>query len=135
MSALALLSGKLKGDPVTRPTRNGGQVTFFTLRVANGAALEYWDVATFSDTVREELGGLSEGDALSAVGALHVELFEYKGVQRIKRSLTADRILALKPKPKEAKGQPERPRPSQAPTAASPSSSRREVEIDDSIPF
>jgi hypothetical protein len=135
MSAYAQISGKLKGDPVTRPTRNGGQVTFFTLRVANGAALEYWDVATFSDTVREELGGLSEGDALSCVGELRVELFEYKGEQRIKRGLTADRVLALKPKPKEAKGQGERPRPSKAPTAASPSSSRREAEIDDSIPF
>lgn len=103
-----MISGKLKGDPVTRQTRNGGQVTFFTLRVANGAALEYWDIATFSNTVREELEGVGEGDALSAVGALHVELFEYKGEQRIKRGLTADRILALKPKPKDAKPKADR---------------------------
>ena len=68
MSAVALISGKLQGEPVTRPTRSGGQVTFFKLRVANGAAVEWWEVATFSDTVREELGTLSEGDAL-AVGA------------------------------------------------------------------
>jgi len=105
MSALALISGRLHGEPVTRPTKNGGIVTFFKLKVANGGSLEWWDVATFSDTAREELQGLSEGDAVSAVGALSVELFEFKGEQRIKRSLTTDRVLALKPRPKEPKPQ------------------------------
>ncbi|MGO9773700.1 MAG: hypothetical protein ACLPSW_29975 [Roseiarcus sp.] len=109
MSALAFISGTSRGAPATHPTRNGGQVTFFKLRVVNGAALEWWDVATFSDTAREELDGLSEGDALSAVGILHVELVEYRDEQRIKRSLTADRVLALKPKPKEAKPRSEKP--------------------------
>lgn len=110
MSTLAQILGKLHGEPVTRSTRNGGQVTFFKLRVVNSAAVEWWECATFSDAVREELKGLSEGDALSAVGALHVDLFEFKGEQRIKRSLTADRVLALKPKPKEAKPNPDKPR-------------------------
>ena len=75
MSAHAMTAGKLHDEPVTRPTRNGGQVTFFKLRVINGAELEFWDVATFSDTARAELEGVGEGDAVSAVGVLRVELF------------------------------------------------------------
>ena len=35
--------------------------------------------------------------AVSAVGVVRTELFEFKGEQRIKRSLTANRVLALKP--------------------------------------
>jgi single-stranded DNA-binding protein len=109
MSAYAMSTGKLHGEPVTRPTRNGGRVTFFKIRVINGAEIEWWDVATFSDTAREELEGVNEGDAVSAVGVLHVEMFEYRGEQRIKRSLTADRVMALKPQPKKAKPQAEKP--------------------------
>ena len=36
MSAFALISGRLQGEPVTRPTKTGGRVTFFKLRVALG---------------------------------------------------------------------------------------------------
>lgn len=116
MSAAALVFGKLHGEPVTRPMRNGGQFTTFKLRVVNGAAVEWWDIAAFSEAAREELNGLGDGDALSVVGALHVELFDFKGEQRIKRSLTADRVLALKPKPKpkphqRAAGKPTRTAP------------------------
>jgi single-stranded DNA-binding protein len=137
MSALTLISGKLQGEPVTRPTRNGGQVTFFKLRVQNGAALEWWDVATFSDTARDELEGLGEGDALSAVGAFHVEMVEYKGEQRIKRSLTAERILALKPKSKEAKPKANKPARAAPATAASglAPNSWDDGGPDDEIPF
>jgi hypothetical protein len=97
MSAYALISGRLHGEPTTRPTRTGGVVTFFKLKVANGNATEWWDVAAFSDKARENLEGLGERDAVSAVGTLHIEQFEFKGEQRIRRSLTADRVLALKP--------------------------------------
>jgi hypothetical protein len=139
MSALALISGKLHGEPVTRPTRNGGQVTFFKLRVVNGAELEFWDCATFSDTVRAELDEIGEGDALSAVGSLRVETFEYKGELRIKRSLTADRVLTLKPKPKEAKPQVDKPRqaaPAKTESRGEPlPSDRGGRDFDDSIPF
>ena len=34
MSAFAFICGRLHGEPVTRPTRTGGDVTFFKLRVA-----------------------------------------------------------------------------------------------------
>ena len=123
MSAFAMISGRFHGESVTRPTRNGGQVTFFKLKVVNGASLEFWDCATFSDTARTELEGLAEGDAVSAVGSLRVELFEWKGEQRIKRSLSADRVVALKPKPKDSKPRADRPAP------AGPASHRSGPEI------
>jgi single-stranded DNA-binding protein len=135
MSSSVLISGKLQNTPATRPTRNGGQVTFFKLRVANGASLEWWDVSTFSDTARVELEGLGEGDALSAVGALRVETYEHNGERRIALKLTADRILPLKPKPKESKaGKATQTAPAKDGGAPLPLIDRG-GEFDDSIPF
>ena len=57
MTAFALVCGKLHGEPVTRPTRNGGQVTFFKLRVVNGASVEWWACVAFAEAAREELDG------------------------------------------------------------------------------
>jgi hypothetical protein len=70
MSAYALPTGRIFGEILTKPTKNGGQVTFFKMKVTNGNATEFWSISTFSDTVREELSGLSDGDAISVVGAL-----------------------------------------------------------------
>jgi hypothetical protein len=150
MTVSCLLQGRVLGEIQTRPTKTGGQVTFLKMQVINGAARELWSISTFSDTVREELSGLRDGDAVSVVGTLAVELFEWKGVQRIGLRLTADRALALKPKPTKPKST--RTRQSQASNAggrsiaaaswASPA--RAEVEMphaekgadfDDSLPF
>jgi single-stranded DNA-binding protein len=134
MSSLVMIAGRLHGDVVTKPTRNGGQVTFFKLKVVNGSSLEWWGVAAFSETAREELDGLGEGDAVSAVGLLRVETFEHNGETRIALKLTADRVLALKPKPKEAK-QPKADKPRAAPeTGAGAAIPLREA-LDDDIPF
>jgi hypothetical protein len=96
MSVLALVSGRLQGEPVTRPTKTGGKVTFLKLRVANGSAVQFWDIATFSDAVRDEIAGLAEGAALSAAGDLHVEPYQWNGETRLSFKLTTDRVLALK---------------------------------------
>lgn len=106
MSQLGLISGRLQGAPVTRPTKNGGEWTAFKMRVTSGNRVEFWSVCTFSDTAREELAGLSEGDALSAVGELSAEVYEWRGERRINLKLTADRILALKRKPAKPKDKP-----------------------------
>jgi hypothetical protein len=100
MSVFALICGRLHGEPVTRPTKNGGRVTFFKLRVANGVTLEFWSVTTFCDTAREELDGLPEGSPLSATGEFVVEPWEKDGRRGLNYRLTADRILPLKPRPK-----------------------------------
>jgi hypothetical protein len=102
MSASALASGRIFGEILTSSTKNGGQVTFFKIKVTNSNATEFWSISTFSDTVREELSGLRDGDAVSVVGALSVELFDWRGEKRLSHKLLADRALALKPKPKKA---------------------------------
>ena len=104
MNASTLISGRLSGEPTTRPTRNGGEVTFCKVKVASGNRIEFWSVATFSEAARDELASFNDGDALSAVGELHVEIYEWKGEPRIALKLTADRVLALKRKLMKSKG-------------------------------
>lgn len=96
MSAFALICGRLHGEPVTRPTKTGDQVTFFKLRATTISATQFWDVMTFSDTVRDELHGLAEGSAVSAVGEFHVEPYEWNGKTRLSFKPTTDRVLTLK---------------------------------------
>jgi single-stranded DNA-binding protein len=137
MSAFTLIAGRLTGEPVTRPTRTGGQITFFKLRVANGASLDRWDCSTFSDTARDELDGLSEGDAVSAVGAFRLEPYEHNGERRVALKLTADRVLALKQSAKDAKpkaGKQARGAPRAQSCDALPLLDGRR-DFDDSIPF
>jgi Single-strand binding protein family len=105
MSVSCLLHGRVLGEIQTRPTKTGAHVTFFKMNVTNGNATEFWSISTFSDTVREELSGLIDGDAISVVGALSAELFEWKGEKRISLKITADRVLPLKPKPPKPKAQ------------------------------
>ena len=112
MSVSSLVQGRILGEIQTRATKTGDQITFFKMQVLNGVSKELWSISTFSETAREELSGLSDGDAVSVVGTLAVELFEWKGVQRIGLRLTADRALALKPKPIKPKAM--RTRKSQA---------------------
>lgn len=100
MTALAMIQGKLCGDPTSRPTKNGGTVTFFKVRIVEGATTAWWSVATFSDTVREEIAGLREGDAVCVVGDLTIEEWEANGKRGFNRKVLADRALALKARPK-----------------------------------
>ena len=123
MSALVLITGKLHGNLSTRPTRNGGAVTFFKLRVANGSTLEFWSAATFSDTVRGEIAELREGGGLSVVGQLTVEEWEDGDRRGLNRKVLVDRATALKQKPKDA-------RPREAKHDADPKPRRGTTPID-----
>jgi len=105
MSAFALISGCLHGELRTHPTKTGGEVTFFTLRVANGSALEYWSVAAFADDVRAELAELPDGAPLSCVGPSHGETYEWNGERRFRLKLTADSVLTLKSRPAKARAE------------------------------
>jgi hypothetical protein len=153
MSAFSLVQGRIVGDIQTRPTKTGGKITFFKMQVMNGTSKEFWSISTFSDTVREELLGMGDGDVVSVVGAFHAELFEWKGAPRIALRLTADRVLALKPKPKATREkQQTRDKPSErggrqtaerswaapasgAPEVAPGAASGAAVPFNDEIPF
>ncbi len=142
MSVSSLVQGRILGEIQTRPTKTGGQITFFKMQVINGASKGLWSISTFSDTVREELSGLSDGDAVSLVGTLAVDLFEWKGVQRIGLRLTADRALALKPKPAKPKASRTRQSRKKVPSvggrsiaAASWAAPSTGGDFDDLVPF
>jgi hypothetical protein len=51
---------------------------------------------------------MGDGDAVSVVGALSAEIFDWRGEKRINHKLLADRAMVLKPKPKKAKPHDER---------------------------
>jgi single-stranded DNA-binding protein len=139
MSVLSLISGRLVGEPRTFPTKTGGHLTAFKIKIANGSNLEFWEVVTFSDTAREELAGLGEGDALSAVGVLQVETYQWNGATRVKLKLTADRILALKRKPPKPKDKTPRSAPASGRAVAAASwaapSNMGGAHDDDDSPF
>jgi single-stranded DNA-binding protein len=96
MSAVAMISGKLVGEPKTRDTRTGGKVTFFRLRVANGNTVEFWDVATFDDEARGELDSLPEHAPLTVTGEFHAEPWERDGKRGFNLKVTADVVLSLR---------------------------------------
>jgi hypothetical protein len=139
MSAIALISGRLQGEPVTRPTRTGGTLTFITLRVANGSTSEYWSVATFDEAVRAELAGLADGAPLSCSGPFHAEKYEFKGETRVRLKITADVVLVLKPRPRTLKPGRDNPSGGAAPSgrAAAESSWAHPGggSLDDDLPF
>jgi hypothetical protein len=106
MSAFAMIAGKLVGEVRVRDTKTGGKVIFFRLRVANGNALEFWSVATFSDDHRALLDGLHEGAPLSATGSFVVEPWEKGDKRGFNLKLTADTLTSLKPQPRVKKAKP-----------------------------
>jgi len=69
MTVSCQAQGQILGEIQTRPTKTGGQVSYFKMKVKNGNATELWSISSFSDSVREELSGLGDGDAVSVVGA------------------------------------------------------------------
>jgi len=97
MSATTLVAGRLRGVISSRPTENGGTVTQFKLRVPNGKIMEHWEVWSYDRRAPEEFASLDDGDGIAATGSLRLELFDYRGEKRIKHSLIASRIIALKP--------------------------------------
>jgi single-stranded DNA-binding protein len=150
MTVYTMISGTMVGEARSFPTKTGGKLTSFKLKVTSGATLEWWDVVTFSDTAREELEGVGEGDAISATGEMRIEPWERDGRRGLNFKLTADRVLALKPKPKPKAKATATPQPESAPRrgttpidraavarhlAAGPRQSMGGNDLDDSIPF
>jgi hypothetical protein len=143
MTVSCQAQGRILGEIQTRPIKTGGKITFFKMQVMNGTSKEFWSISTFSDTVREELLGMGDGDVVSVVGAFHAELFEWKGAPRIALRLTADRALVLKPKPKEARQKQSSDKPSSGSSGrsiataswASPAAAATGSPFDDAVPF
>lgn len=127
----ALVSGVLFRAPATRTSKSGRPFTTATLKTSDGDAAKFVRVTAFSDTVREDLEGLGDGDALSVTGKLEAELYQPDGAApRVSLSIVADKVLVLK-KPERTK-KPVADSPAAKPT---PNLSQRFNALDDDLPF
>jgi single-stranded DNA-binding protein len=97
----ALISGSLFKLPESKTSSSGNGYVSAVLKVSDGSKTHFVRVFAFSDSAREEIEGLREGDGLSVVGTLKAEIYEKGGEARISLSLTADRALALKKEKRE----------------------------------
>jgi single-stranded DNA-binding protein len=100
MTETVHLLGIIKSGIASKPTRTGSLLTYWMMAVTSGAQRNWWSCSTFSDTVRAELEGLTEGDSLSVVGEFSLEIWEKEGRHGINRRVAVSRALALRPEPK-----------------------------------
>lgn len=102
MTAHALISGALHNAPESRISKNGNAYATATVRVSVGNEIQFWRIFAFSESARDELMRLREGDVLAAQGSLKAEVYTSRdGEARISYALTADHVLALRQPPKQ----------------------------------
>ena len=133
MSAFVLISGSLFRAPEQRIAKSGKPFWSATVRVKDGETSQWWKLLVFSESAQAELMRLGDGDALSAQGLFKVEPYQKDGEQRIGFTLFADRVLPLKPPPRERK--PKAEKPAQRPDRVHDDRSRVDPDLNDSIPF
>ncbi|HLH49881.1 MAG TPA: single-stranded DNA-binding protein [Roseiarcus sp.] len=101
MSALVQISGTIFRAPEKRLTKKGSSFLTLTVKVANGNATEFWRAAVFDEDAQAELEELEQGDGVSLVGRPCCEIYQKDGAEpRVSLSLTADRAMALRGKPR-----------------------------------
>lgn len=99
----ALISGKLYARPERRTTKNGNAYATATVLVNDGAARQFWSVATFDDGAVAELLRMKKNDAIGCVGRFTAEIYEKDGKPRVSMKMTADRVIGLRREPKAPK--------------------------------
>jgi len=104
MTAHVLISGALFRAPEQRTSKAGKPFASATVRMKEGDGFQFWRVVVFSESAQAELMRLTEGDAISAQGALRVETYERDGQTKIGFSIIADSVLALR-QPSRAKSE------------------------------
>jgi single-stranded DNA-binding protein len=130
MSVFALVSGSLFRAPEQRTSKAAGKpFVTATIRAKDGEASQWWRVTAFSETAQAELMRLIDGDSLAVQGSFKAELYTPDGGEtKLSLSIIANRVLPLRPPPKERKAPasgPQRDAPPRCGSAA----------FDDAIPF
>ena len=138
MSAYVLISGTLFRAPEQRVAKSGKPFWSATVRVKDGDATAWWKLLVFSESAGAELMRLCDGDAISAQGSFKCEPYDDKdGGRRVGFTIFADRILPLKPPPRERKPKPAHPARDSwaAPDRLRDDRPRADPDLDDHIPF
>jgi single-stranded DNA-binding protein len=100
----ALVAGTLFRAPEQRTAKSGRQFVAATVRAKEGDGSQFIRLVAFSETAQAELLRLEDGDAISAQGPLKAEIYAANdGTAKISLSIIADRVLPLRPPPKERK--------------------------------
>ena len=94
------MTGVLFKAPESRTSKNGRNFVVATIKARDGDSIQWWKVVCFSESGCAELMRLSDGDSLSAQGALKVEQYEHNGETRLSLSVIADSVLALRQPPR-----------------------------------
>jgi len=103
LTAHVLITGSLYRAPEQKLSKAGKPFVVATIRAKDGDASQWWKVLCFSESGCAELMRLSDGDAVSAQGALKVETYERDGAVKLSLTCIADSVLALRPAPKPRK--------------------------------
>lgn len=110
MTAYCLVTGTLFRAPEQKISKTGKPFVVATIRMKDGDATAWWKVLCFSESACAELMRLSDGDAVSAQGALKVETYERDGAAKVSLTCMADAVLPLRPAPRpRAKKEPAEP--------------------------
>jgi hypothetical protein len=120
----ALVTGALFRNPQVKVSKTGRDYVTATIVSKDGDASTFVNLIAFSDSAKEAILALGEGDALSAQGKATISVYEKNGEHRSSLSIVADKVLALRQPPKERKPK-DRDAPYRGGAAA----------FDDSIPF
>jgi single-stranded DNA-binding protein len=114
VTARVLVSGALFRAPEQKTSKSGKPFVVATIRVKDREDWQWWRVTVFSESAQAELLRLSEGDSVSAQGAMTAGLYlKDNGETKLTFSLVADQVMALRPAPAERK--PAKPKPEPAP--------------------
>jgi hypothetical protein len=111
-------------NPETKISKAGKPYVVATIVSKEGGESTFANLVAFSDSAKDAILALGEGDALSAQGKATIGVYEKNGEHRPSLSIVADRVLALRQPPKERKAT-QRDVPSRVGARA----------FDDSIPF
>lgn len=101
MSAHVLITGTLYRAPEQKVSKAGKPFVVATIRAKDGDSSQWWKLIVFSESAQTELLRLSDGDAVSAQGALKVETYQKDGETRINLTCIADAVLPLRAAPKK----------------------------------
>ncbi len=95
MSATALITGRIFRAPLRRECKNGQTMALATVKVIVVGAPQWWQVVAFSAS-GDELLELDDGDAVSIMGRLELELYKAStGESKIARKIVVEKIIVL----------------------------------------
>jgi hypothetical protein len=135
LTVYCLISGTLFRAPEQKLSKAGKPFVVATIRAKDGEASQWWKVLVFSESACAELMRLSDGDAVSAQGALKVETYERDGAVKLSLTCMADAVLPLRPAPKQRKATAEPRRPAPADRGLSRHAGDGEDYFGDAVPF